>query len=116
MFNFNLIYIEIFGIALGLTLLIELIILLLLRRKDWKILIVAVVTNIITNLSLNILLQYISPNLYYILLFIFEVVIVLIEALVYYCYSRNLKEAFKLSICCNLASYILGLLLTPFIY
>lgn len=100
-------------IALVLTIITELLILILLKKEN-KILILSIFLNIITNLSLNLILQLFLDSkliVYIITLFILEVLILIIEALGYNIIIKNLKSSFYLSLTLNAISFITGLLI-----
>lgn len=92
------------------TIVIEEIGLLIQREKNYKIYIACLIVNIITNISLNILLQYLSDN-YYLFLVILEIVIFIIEAFVYYLVNKNIVKSIRLSLICNLLSLLIGSLI-----
>ena len=46
-------------------------------------------------------------------LIMFEVIIVIIESIIYYLVIADAKKAIKISIICNIMSYILGQLMLP---
>lgn len=70
--------------------------------------------NCVTNISLNLILRLFVYNQYYIYILLFlELVIVIIEAIIYSIFMKNVKRGVMLSIICNIASYLIG---TLFIY
>ena len=95
--------------ALLITLVVELLMLFLLKERKIKIFIVCGIINIITNPILNIILQY--TNHYYLLLIILEIVIVIIEGIIYYLFKKDIKKAFMISLICNLASLLMGMII-----
>lgn len=102
--------------ALYLTLFIELSIILLLKVRNLKFIMIAILVNIITNLSMNMLLNRIENHHDDWILFGFEITIILVEAMIYYLILKDFRKAFIISLVCNLSSYLLGLILIPFIY
>lgn len=101
--------------ALILTLIIETTILLILGFKSYKIYIICIITNIITNLSLNIILENVyfeSFLLYAINVIILELFVLIIEAVVYYLYLKHIKKALFISLMLNSSSFLIGLLIT----
>lgn len=100
-------------LALIPTILIELAVLLLLRERRKRVLASSVVVNIITNVPLNLYVCYISNSLLTLLLG--EVTVVLVEALWYYVFTRELSRSFTYSILCNAISFLTGLLI-QFLY
>lgn len=88
------------------------------RRKD---LLNVVLVNILTNPLLNS--SVIAINYYYglktrnICLYIFEIIVVLIEGYIYQKYLDNKKiNGYILSLILNIASYVIGLLINKIIY
>ena len=90
------------------TILIELAVLLFLRERRARVLAASVVVNILTNVSLNLYINCISNSL--LVIICGEVLVVLIEALWYYLFIRNLRQSFIYSFLCNAISFLLGLL------
>ena len=102
--------------ALLLTIIVELAVLIILKQYKIKLLISIIFTNIITNISMNVLIQYLPNETYDLNVFLLEIVVFLIEMLVYYIVKKDFKKAFIYSLVCNLSSYIIGLFLMPYIY
>ena len=94
--------------ALISTILIELMVLLLLRERSARILASSVLVNIITNIPLNLYINYISNSLFAILCG--EVIVFLVEALWYFLFLRSLRLSFIYSFLCNAISFLTGLL------
>ena len=94
-----MIWIDILLFALLPTIIIELAVLRFLRERRKKVLLGSVVMNILTNIPLNILL-----------LLMFEVVVIILEALGYALLIRQWKQAFIYSFLCNAISFLTGLL------
>jgi len=94
--------------ALVPTILIELMVLLLLRERSARVLVSSVIVNIITNVPLNLYINYISNSLLAILCG--EVIVVIVEALWYFLFLRNLQRSFIYSFLCNAISFLTGLL------
>lgn len=95
--------------ALIYTLIIELLVLYLQKEKNYKVFILAFLINTITNVSLNITLTLIDNKLYYVILIIMEIGAFIIEALAYFFIYKDFKKALRVSLLCNLASYLVGL-------
>ena len=97
--------------ALLLTISIELpIVFLLLRRIDPRLALVIILINIITNLSLNLLLSLCFRLFDYI--YLLELMIVFIEALLYYYqYQLSFKRLLLISLIANASSFLIGGLL-----
>ena len=102
--------------ALLLTIVIELVVLLILNVKDKKTFLASVIINVFTNVSLNLIIQIIPATYYHIVVIGLEIIIVIVEYYFYYLLLRNAKQAIKIALFCNLASYLTGLILMPFIY
>ena len=92
-------------LALIPTILIELAVLLLLRERRKRVLVSSVVVNVLTNVPLN---DSISA------LLLGEVIVVLVEALLYYVFIKDLSRSFIYSILCNAISFLTGLLVQIF--
>lgn len=91
------------------TIIIEELVLLLFRTKKANIYLGCLGMNILTNLSLNIYLQF-AAN-YYQSLTILEIVVFVVEGLLYLCLTKNVQKAFVLSAICNIASYLIGMII-----
>ena len=90
------------------TILIELAVLLLLRERRGRVLVASVIINILTNVPLNLYVNYISSSL--LVIICGEVIVVLIEALWYYLFIRDIGCSFVYSFLCNAISFLTGLL------
>lgn len=99
---------QILLLALISTILIELAVLLLLRERSPRVLAASVVVNILTNIPLNLFVNYVNNGLLVILAG--ELLVVLVEALWYFLFLRNLSRAFTYSLLCNAISFLTGLL------
>lgn len=97
--------------ALIITIIIELLMLFVLGEKNYKIFLLSILINIITNISLNIGIQFINPQYFYVLVGILEVVIAFIEAAGYNLIYKDYKKSLRVSCLCNAASYLLGFVL-----
>lgn len=95
-------------LALIPTILIELAVLLLLRERSAKVLTASVVINILTNVPLNLYVNYVSNSLLTILCG--EILVVVVETLWYYLFLSNLSRSFIYSFLCNTISFLTGLL------
>ena len=83
--------------------------LLMYKEKRPLIYLIQGVMNIITNLSLNFILTYVnSTNNDTLILFILEVVVFIIEGIVYSIIYKNALIGFILSFACNILSYSFG--------
>ena len=89
------------------TIIVEEIVLLVFREKQIKMYVACLIVNIITNLSLNIILQF-SSN-YYSMLIILEITVVIIEGFVYYLIKKDWKMAIILALVCNIMSFVVGM-------
>ena len=96
-------------IALVPTILIELGVLWLLLERRKKVLLSSIAVNVLTNVPLNLYLNYIDGRNGSLL--IGEVVVFLIEAVWYWFFTRSLKQAVIYSFLCNAISFLIGLLL-----
>lgn len=91
------------------TILIELAVLLLLRERSRRVLASSVVVNVLTNIPLNLYVNYVSNSL--LAICCGEVIVVLVEALWYYLFLGNLSRSFVYSFLCNAISFLTGLLI-----
>lgn len=96
---------------LFITIITEMLVLFLWREKKLRIYALSIFINIITNLSLNIILSYANPRCYYGIIGSLEAVIVFIEAFAYNLIYKNLKKSFIISLLCNITSFTAGILL-----
>lgn len=101
--------------ALILTIVLELLALLIQKEKKFFVYLVCIIMNIATNISMNFIIQGIPSSKYHIIVLGLEIIVVLIEFMIYLVLLKNKKIAFKRALICNLFSYIGGLLI-PFIY
>ena len=91
------------------TIFIELGVLWLLKERRKKVLFSSVAVNMLTNVPLNLYLIYVNDGAATILMG--ETIVVLVEALWYYAFTRHIKQACIYSILCNAISFLIGLLL-----
>lgn len=100
--------------ALLMTLVIELGMLLILRKKDYKIYLLSLIMNIVTNLSLNYYLEntiFKTLLIYIVVVGILEVTVLFVETFIYMIYYKKIKESFITSLLLNSTSFILGLII-----
>ena len=95
--------------ALIATILIEWGGLLLLGEKRKKVLLASVVVNILTNIPLNLYLLYVRND--WSTLLVGEILVVLVEALWYDFFVKNLRLAAIYSLLCNAISFLTGTLI-----
>ena len=91
------------------TILIEYGVLWMLKERRKKVLLSSIAINVLTNVPLNLYLNFIDDNSINIL--IGEVVIFFIEAIWYWFFTRSLKQATIYSFLCNAISFLIGWLL-----
>lgn len=94
--------------ALIFTILIEYGVLWMLKERRKKVLLSSIAINVLTNVPLNLYLHFIDGRNVNIL--IGEVVIFLIEAVWYWFFTRNIKQAVIYSFLCNAISFLIGIL------
>lgn len=102
--------------ALVLTIIIELFALLLQKEKKPLVYLMCIIMNIITNISMNLLIQSIPIHNYDIVVIGLEIIVLIIEYFGYSLVIKSKKVAFNRALLCNLLSYLVGLLLIPFLY
>ncbi|MBR0046601.1 MAG: hypothetical protein IJP75_06930 [Bacteroidaceae bacterium] len=95
-------------IALIPTILIEFGVLWLLMERRRKVLLSSIAVNVLTNIPLNLYVLCVNDSMSHIL--IGEVVVFLVEAAWYFCFTRNLRQACIYSLLCNAISFLIGLL------
>lgn len=98
-----------------LTCIIEFIALIIIKERDKKILNYSVIVNLITNIPLNLfILNFSFKNIvqYFIIVISLEIVIIIIEWLLYYLLLKNIKKSLKYAIILNITSYIMGLIIS----
>ncbi len=88
------------------TIIIEFIVLRLLKENNKKVLLSSVIINILTNLPLNL---FVPKDM--VSIGIAEVTIVVIEAIWYYFFVKDIKKALTYSALCNIISFFTGLLI-----
>ena len=92
--------------ALFLTVVLEIFSLLLQREKNKILYILVIIINIFTNLSMNIVLYYIPFKYYYYCLILFEILVIIIEAIILNFVLKDFKKAFRISLINNLISWL----------
>lgn len=102
--------------TLLLTIIVEILFLFIQKEKDYKVYIICIIMNIITNLSFNIGNRYLPVENYNLYIILLEILIVIIEGFIYFLHIRKPLKAFRLAFICNLASYLIGILLSPYLY
>lgn len=98
-----------------LTCLIEVIVLLILFERRMIVLLSSLVINALTNIPLNLFLKYYifdSMLQYYLVVIGLEILIVFIEAFLYYLIIKDKKKSLLYGFFCNAFSFSVGLLLT----
>ena len=95
-------------LALISTVLIEFVVLVLLRERSRVVLGSSVFVNILTNIPLNLYVIYIDNSVLTIVLG--ELIVVVVEALCYFFFLRNISRAFIYSSLCNSISFLIGVL------
>ena len=93
------------------TIIIEFIVLRLLKENNKKVLLSSVIINTLTNLPLNLLVPKDMVSIG-----IAEVTIVVIEAIWYYLFVKDIKKGFIYSALCNAISFFTGLLIDIAVY
>lgn len=95
--------------ALLTTIVIEELSLVLLKERNIKVYIACLVVNIITNITMNVALQFVEN--YYLSLIIFEMLVFLVEGTIYLLVTRKFSKAIIYSFVCNVLSWIIGALI-----
>ena len=104
-------------LALAITLAIEVNLYMLLDYKNLKLFILVTIINVISNVSMNLILFFIqNETLYYVILSIYEISVVFLEAFfvtlfLKYKYTSSLLFSFM----ANLASFLMGLLINQLV-
>ena len=93
-------------LALLPTILIEMGVLLLLGERRRRVLLSSVGANVMTNVPLNLYLRLCSGTMTDVL--VGEAVVVVVEAVWYYAFLRTWRQAFRYSLWCNVASFLIG--------
>lgn len=94
--------------ALVFTILIEYGVLWMLLERRKKVLLSSIVVNVLTNVPLNLYVLLVNDSMIDIL--IGEAVVFLVEAVWYWFFTRNLRQAVIYSFLCNAISFLIGLL------
>ena len=100
-----------------LTALIELVLLIILNEKSKRVLLLSLGINFLTNISLNLFIYFYHFDTiisYWIIVISLEIVVVLIEFILYYLTTKHIKKSIFYSISLNLISFLIGLLLVLF--
>lgn len=93
------------------TVIIELLVLLVLGERRRRVLAFSLVINVLTNLPLNVLLLfYVYEPQMQLASLIGEVVVVVVETLLFWPVTRRLRQALLYAVACNVASCLIGLL------
>lgn len=92
--------------ALLATIVIELGVLFLLRERRKKVLWASVVVNCLTNIPLNIYMH--NHDAGFTTLLLFELLIIVVEALWYLCFTRSIRLSVAYSVLCNAISFLTG--------
>lgn len=98
-----------------LTCIIEFIMLLIMKERSKKILNYSVIVNLITNIPLNLFIlnfNFINIVHYFSIVISLEILIIVIEWLLYYLVLKNIKKSLKYAIILNITSYIIGLIIS----
>lgn len=90
------------------TIIIELGVLLLLGETRRRVLWSSVVVNVLTNVPLNLFLLYVNDS--WTALCVGEMLVVVVEAVWYWWFVREMQRALVYSILCNAISMLLGML------
>lgn len=97
-----------FAGSLGITLLIEIPVALLFHARGKDILLVLLV-NVLTNPAVVLLSELMGNE--FLIQIILEIMVWGIEGCYYKRYSINMRNVFVCSLCCNAASYIMGIVM-----
>ncbi len=92
------------------TIIIELGVLLLLGERRKRVLWSSIAVNILTNIPLNLFLNFVTGGITAI--FMGELVVFAVETLWYYLFVKNIKQAAIYSALCNAISFLIGLLVS----
>jgi len=96
----------ILAVSLTLTVIIELVFALFLKKRE---LLLIFLVNVLTN-PIAVFLAYMFDRNIFIILFI-EILVVIIEGVLYSKYSQHIKRPFMFSIFANAISYFIGVIL-----
>ena len=94
--------------ALFFTILVEYGMLLLLGEKRRQVLLSSIVINVLTNIPLNLYMLHVDGG--WTTFVVGESLVVLVEALWYFAFVRNVFQALVYSVLCNATSCLFGLL------
>lgn len=103
-------------IALLLTIFVEEIALFFQKEKNGWLYLALIPINIITNTTLNyVIVKLPYAHIDWMILGL-EVIIILVEACLLYLIVKKWQKALRISLICNVFSYVVGMLLMPFLY
>ena len=94
--------------ALLFTILVEYGMLLLMGEKRRKVLLASIVVNVMTNIPLNLYMLHVDGG--WMTFMAGESLVVLVEAVWYHVFVRNVSQALVYSLLCNATSCLFGLL------
>ncbi|MBE6137514.1 MAG: hypothetical protein E7176_03865 [Erysipelotrichaceae bacterium] len=97
-----------------LTAIIEFVALLFIGVRRKNILLYSILINLITNVPLNLFLylyDYKSELIYWLIVLLLEILILFIEAVLYFIAIKKIKKSFICSFICNSYSFLIGLLI-----
>ena len=99
------------------TVILELLVLYGLSERRWQVLAMSVVMNVLTNVPLNLFVAH-APICYTSLPWIlaFECLVVVVESLLFYLVTRDIRKAVTYGILCNVVSYLAGVLFQSIVF
>lgn len=115
MFLISKLYINSMISALFMTLCLEILSMILQRVKNIKLYLVLIIANIVTNLTMNYCLYYVSHLNYNKILLIFEISVVFIEAFVFNIIVKDYKKSLRISFINNIISWLGAYLIYYFV-
>lgn len=98
-----------------LTCIIEIVVLFIIKEKRKEIYLFSIFINLFTNIPLNIfILNYSFSSIpsYFLIVLLLELVIIIIEAMLYYLIFKNVIKGLKYSLILNISSYLIGLIIS----
>lgn len=99
-----------FSINVVLTVVVETVFFYLFGYRNKKFIMVCIIINVITNISLNLILYFCFRNssYYYLYLLVFELIVILIEATCYMLFNKRDYKLIPLTVSSNALSFLVG--------
>lgn len=107
-----------FTINVLLTIVVETLFFMCFGYRTKKFILICVITNFVTNISINLVLYFffLDSPYYYLYLLLFELIVIVIEATTYMIFNKKDYKLIPLTVASNCLSFLIGYLLYLLIY